>query len=399
MQRYDRLISVLAGIGVDRQQIDLVPSASSAHDHLEQTSYDLFLLDILLPLWPEESDFTSKHSLDLLFELKEDDVLKKPGHIVGITGDKSVIAEVGQNFTNSTWSIVEYSESNDAWIGQIKNCVNYIIANDDASLDMPVHSVDLAIICALDKPELEEVLKLDWNWTPPRPLDDMTFVSDGWFFSGNRKITVVAASAQRMGMISTALLSATVISLLHPRIIAMCGICAGVKDKVKTGDVLFADPAWDFQSGKLIKDKEIAKLSIAPHQIPADQLVRNHVQQIARDRPALTQIFTDFGSDAAGVPKIHPGPVASGSVVLADGETIEEIKDQHRELIGVEMEIYGLYAAASVASQPRPKAFALKSVCDFADPNKEDGAQRYAAYTSAKALQLLMETHGSRLII
>lgn len=400
MQRYDRLISTLADIGVGRQQIDLVPCASNAREHLEKYNYDLLLLDILLPLWPEDSDFSSTHSLDLLFELKEEDDLNKPGHIVGITGDKSTIIEAGPSFTNSTWTVVEYSENNDGWIEQVKNCVNYILANENStSLDKPDYGVDLAIICALEKPELEEVLRLDWNWSPPRPLDDMTFVSDGWFIENNRKITVVATAAQRMGMVSTALLSAAIISSMHPRLIAMCGICAGVKDKVKMGEVLFADPAWDFQSGKLIMDKEIAKLSVAPHQIPADQLVRNHVQQISKDMVALTKIYTDYGTDAIEVPKIHLGPVASGSVVLADGETIKEIKSQHRELIGVEMEIYGLYSAASVATLPKPKAFALKSVCDFADPNKKDNVQRYAAYTSARALQLLMETHGSRLLI
>ena len=399
VQRYNRLFSALADIGIERQQIDLVPCANDAHERLEQNNYDLLLLDILLPFWSEESDFSSKHSLDLLFELNETDCLKKPGHIVGITGDKSVIAEAGPNFTNSTWSIVEYSESNDGWIDQIKNCANYILANEKKpSLDKLVHDVDLAVVCALEKPEHEEVLKLDWNWSAPRPLDDMVFVSDGWFISGGKKITVMAAVAQRMGMVSTALLSSRIISLVRPRLIAMCGICAGVKDKVRMGEVLFADPAWDFQSGKITADKNIATLSIAPHQIPADPIVRSHVQQIASNTDKLTKIYTDFGSDASNVPKIHIGPVASGSAVLADGQVINEIKTQHRELIGVEMEIYGLYAAASAASLPKPKTFAIKSVCDFADRHKADNVQRYAAYTSARVLHLLMEEHGHRLV-
>jgi nucleoside phosphorylase len=93
------------------------------------------------------------------------------------------------------------------------------------------------------------------------------------------------------------------------------------------------------------------------------------------------------------------GKVTKASAVLADGDVIQEIKSQQRDLIGVEMEIYGMYAAAHSASSPQPRAFALKSVCDFADPDKKDKAQRYAAYASANVLRLLMERFGSRLLV
>ena len=57
-----------------------------------------------------------------------------------------------------------------------------------------------------------------------------------------------------MGMVSSALTAASLVSLLKPGLIVMCGICAGVRGKVHMGDVLFADPAWDFQSGKRVSD-------------------------------------------------------------------------------------------------------------------------------------------------
>ncbi len=92
------------------------------------------------------------------------------------------------------------------------------------------------------------------------------------------------------------------------------------------------------------------------------------------------------------------GPVASGSAVLADGNVVQEIKAQHQELIGIEMEIYGLYAAAYAASAPQPKVFAVKGVCDFADPDKGDDHQRYAAYASANVARLLIEKYGNRIL-
>ena len=201
-----------------------------------------------------------------------------------------------------------------------------------------------------------------------------------------------------MGMVSTALRSAALISLLRPRLIAMCGICAGVKGKVNIGDVLLADPAWDFQSGKRVRDKENTQFSISPHQLYPPALVRTHLEQIRGEKGALRDIAAQYYEDAPSILQVVIGPVASGSAVLADGEVVNEIKAQHRDLIGVEMEVYGMYAAAYGASKPQPLPFALKAVCDFADPDKEDKHQRYAAYTSANVLRLLMEKFGQRLL-
>jgi nucleoside phosphorylase len=60
---------------------------------------------------------------------------------------------------------------------------------------------------------------------------------------------------------------------------------------------------------------------------------------------------------------------------------------------GIEMEAYGLYAAAAQSGSPRPTAFALKSVCDFADEQKDDKWQAYAAYTSAEIFRTFAERY------
>lgn len=398
VRRYGRLINALEDLGVHRNMIDIVPCAEDARERLNKNQYDLLILDILIPLWPE-SDPGIQHSLDLLMEIHEGDALHRPRRILGITADRNVAGEAAATFEFQTWTVVEFSESNDEWVNRAVNCVKYILDElKTIETQRPAHKVDLAIICALATPELEEVLKLPWNWSSSRPIDDQTFVQDGYFEVDGRMITVCATSASRMGMVATALRSATVISLLRPRLIAMCGICAGVKNKVAVGDVLLADPAWDFQSGKRVRDKEKTQFAVSPHQLYSASLVRSHVEQIRSDQVALAKIATDYGSDAPRPPRVVIGPVASGSAVLADGDVVNEIKTQHRDLIGVEMEVYGMYSAAYGASQPQPLPFALKAVCDFADPEKGNDHQRYAAYTSANVLRLLMERFGPRLL-
>lgn len=92
-------------------------------------------------------------------------------------------------------------------------------------------------------------------------------------------------------------------------------------------------------------------------------------------------------------------PCASGPVVVADGTTLTEIREmQNREVLTLEMEAYGVYCVARKASQPQPITFSIKSVCDFADPRKNDAMQKYASYTSAMTTFEFLRRHATDLI-
>lgn len=396
-QRYGRLVSALEVVGITRDMIDIVPCANDARDRMATVGYDLLVLDVYLPLWPESSRAV-QHSIDLLFEIREGEVANIPRYVIGITADTAIAGEALAQFEDWTWSVLQYADDNDDWVVRATNCAKFASDQRSNSGSTPADQIDLAIVCALAEPEESEVLKLPWNWSAPRPINDMVFVRDGVVEVDGKPFTVCITTAPRMGMVSTALRGAAVISALRPRLLAMTGICAGVRGKVQLGEVLFADPAWDFQSGKRVKDKENTQFSIRPHHLPAPARVRSHIEQIRGDKEALIKLTADFPGKALSVINVIPGPVASGSAVLADGEVIKEIRAQHGELIGVEMEIYGLFAAAQMAASPQPLCFALKGVCDFADPDKADEAQQFAAYASARVLQLLIERFGRRLI-
>jgi hypothetical protein len=79
---------------------------------------------------------------------------------------------------------------------------------------------------------------------------------------------------------------------------------------------------------------------------------------------------------------------------LADASTVDSIKEQHRDLIGVDMEVYGVYLAADLAARPRPAAFSIKAVTDFADPTKGDDHRAYASYVSASILRHFFERYA-----
>jgi nucleoside phosphorylase len=105
------------------------------------------------------------------------------------------------------------------------------------------------------------------------------------------------------------------------------------------------------------------------------------------DRDAVAGIFeSGRGRRPPGELVVRIGPAASGAAVVADGATFQNLVAQHRGLLAIDMEAYGIASAANGCGRPRPKALIVKAVCDYADQNKSDEFQEYAADVSAKFL-------------
>lgn len=396
-QRYKSLIQRIITIGVSRENISLVSSAKEAQDKLSETCFDLFILDILLPLWSEDSGDSGMFSQEILLSLYNTDEYKKPRTIIGITGDKSTVTKELFNFENHLLGVVEYSSSCSEWEERVINTIKYI-DNNQYGTESNNERIDLAVICALKEPELAQLLKLDWNWQEPKPLNDKLFYRRGNFISKGKSYSVVVANCERMGMVSSTLTSSAIIHEFSPKIIAMTGICAGIKGRVELGDIIFASLVWDYQNGKRLENGEH---ELDPHQVASSPCIKAHAELLGEDKEFFRKLILDYENDKSNItniPKLHIGPIAVGSSVLADKGIVDEIISQNRKVLGVEMEIYGIYYTAMNSPSPTPKVFAIKSVCDFADSEKNDNFQTYASYTSANTLKELVERYASQLI-
>ena len=186
-------------------------------------------------------------------------------------------------------------------------------------------------------------------------------------------------------MPSAAALSAKVTALFSPQYLMMLGICAGIPGKVNLGDVVVADPTWDYGSGKRALDNNRSPVFYAAaYQVALDPHLRQLVAELARDQQVIRELRGNWGGDTPkGSLSAHVGPMASGASVISDDVESRNIVLQHREVVAIEMEAYAVMAAVEYSISPKPKAIAIKSVCDYADEHKNDDWQKYAAYTSA----------------
>ena len=69
----------------------------------------------------------------------------------------------------------------------------------------------------------------------------------------------------------------------------------------------------------------------------------------------------------------------------------KQIHSQYSNTAALDMESYAVMYAVNNAPAPKPKGVIIKSVCDYADEEKSDQYQRFAAFTSAQFAKLLYE--------
>ncbi|MFX0136502.1 MAG: hypothetical protein ACFFDN_22875 [Candidatus Hodarchaeota archaeon] len=244
--------------------------------------------------------------------------------------------------------------------------------------------IDIAVLCALRDPEFNSLLRNGWSWEPVEVHGLINCYKAEILINGCQKV-IYASVIDQMGLTASAVYSTRMIDIFKPKYLVMTGIAAGYPDKTRLGDVIVANPVWDWGNGKwAVKDGKITFLP-EPKQIPLDPILRNKFNQMADNKQILFKIKQKWPANSPEYDlSLKVGPVASGSAVLADGAHIEWIKKQNRKICAIEMETYSIYTAAFETPDPKPKPFSIKSVVDYANSSKSDDFHCYAAYTSVQ---------------
>lgn len=382
--QYEGKTQALARIAASKTNVEFVhvACAKEALKIMKTRQVDLLILDLQIPSELGQ-DIDPKGGVDLLKFIEIHDGLKRPLKVLGITSHADSFDNAESFFKSRGWGIFlspSFNELEALLSAQLMGGID------------STQSFDVAIITALEHTELEAVLALPYDWSPIKFEGDITSYYAGSFITRDGiKKSVIACSAPRMGMAAAAVLTTKLCLKFQPKIVAMTGVAAAVNGEAELGDILVADPSWDWGSGKLtIRDKKIAFLS-DPAQVPLDPGIAATLRSLAVSREFLDEIYVKFrGKRPAHNLSLRIGPVGSGAVVLEDPSTVALIKSQNRKTIGIEMEAYGVASAIFYLGQPTTRALVLKSVCDFADPSKNNEWQAYAAYTSAQYLDRLL---------
>lgn len=393
-EKLRRVLKSLEGMtGVDLANVENVRDANSAKKLMKECSYDLLILDISLPEKPEMMP-DRDGGIKLLDEILEREIFQKPQHIVGLTAFADIMETASIRFGKDLWLTLFYDPASDSWVDSLQRKVKHILLARQSSHVQGEYRTDLCIITAVRNPELRAILRLPWSWQTLEIPNDGTVYYRGEFQRDGAKHEVIAASAPRMGMAAASVLSMKMVNLFAPKYLAIGGILAGAREVCGIGDVIVADPSWDYGSGKHLVENGISRFAPAPYQIPLDPYLRGRLNRMAQESSVFDEIRHAWqGKCPDTVLKMHLGPVGSGAAVLADSSILTEVRGQHRKLIGIEMETYGVFCAAEESVEPRPAAFSMKAVSDFADELKSDDFQEFAAFTSAMSIRIFVERY------
>ncbi|EGN74537.1 nucleoside phosphorylase [Idiomarina sp. A28L] len=183
-----------------------------------------------------------------------------------------------------------------------------------------------------------------------------------------------------MGLVNAAVYAGLCIERYRPQIVGMSGICGGFEKNAVKGQLLISSMVYEYQSGKWASDG----FKHEPYQVATDHLTLTKLSALANEDNLLSELEYGFNGPRPPVPKNPEVAVfTSGSAVIADKHFLEEIKNIHRKVGGLDMEIFALQRAAEL-SECKPKCICAKTVVDLCDEDKNDDLHAYGSYISAK---------------
>lgn len=380
---------------INNKDITCAQSTNDARRILDRNQFDLLIIDLLIP-----EDFGDspkvENAISLLYEIQSSPNITAPYHIIGLTAYEKLQEKHKDSFYGQLWFLITYNQSEQIWSDLLKSKIDFLIGSKKEMLNPSYikYNYDVAFVTALPK-ELEKVKAIDANWSLLNLKSDSTQYYVGFILNGKIKITLVAAHTPQMGSCASASLSMKMIHQFRPRYIIMTGIAAGIKGTGNFGDILVADQVWDGASGKIKQPQSAIKTFLPdPKYKILDEDLKDKILAIQTRRLYLDMIKTEWLATKPDASlNLHIGPLATMPAVIESVEQIEELKKQSRKVIGLEMEAYGVFYSAAHCSKPKPKAICIKSICDFADEEKSDDYQDYAAYTSAQFAYNLILNH------
>lgn len=369
---------------------DIATDAVTAQSYLNNKHYDLLILDLNIPKRIGDESLP-QNGIDFLRILNSSTRLTKPASIIGLTEYDDNIQRFQNEFQQKLWLLIKYQPDSNEWEKQIKARASYLIQSKRGlqSLSQASFQYDLAIITALRATEFDSVLGLEGDWQLTKIPNDSSEYYSGIFRRGTKQIKVIASFAPQMGMVAAAVLTMKMISSFRPKYVAMTGISAGIRGNNNLGDILIADLSFDCGSGKTKtgpNGEEIFEPDYRTIALSTD--LRDEILSCQGSRHYLDEIKQKWPSNKPSTElNIHIGPFATGANVIQNVSVVNDIQGHARKLIGLDMEAYGVFYAANNCTKPRPRGvLSIKSVCDFADNEKNDSYQKYAAYTSASFL-------------
>lgn len=250
---------------------------------------------------------------------------------------------------------------------------------------MEQYNYAVAVITAV-RTETDGFMRQYRNWKPICFEGEKQEYFETVFMRDGREYRIVTAQQREMGMPAAVSLCHKLAAHFRPRYLIMTGIAAGIGAEQIYGDVIVPDVVWNYAGGKFVSAQKAGIQFGAvgflprPTRLSLTPWVRELVEKVAKSPDNECHV--------------HIGPMACGDAVVSNSEVVDkQVRAQLPHTAGLDMESYGVFYAARDVAQPAPEPIVIKSICDYADEEKSDQYQKFAAYTSSEFAKLLYEKY------
>ena len=391
-----RIREICAAIAVEGVNIDYATTKNEALRKMTASQYDLAIIDIMLPNDAKTVIPSKDGGVDLLTKIESTRRIKKPLNIIGLTSGEDVYNQCKSVFESKLIPLFLWTTCNTTCKEALKNKIDYLIKIDK---QRPIAiTADIAIVTAVEA-EYNAAKALYDGWKTVESPNDSTIYQITTVMINDSPKTIVLTLLPEMGMTAASCFTTKLLQLFNPNQVYMIGICGGIKGEVDLTDVIVASASWDYGSGKIkpkTTDTDYYELEPSPNQIGINASIGSEI--ITYKDEFITEIISEWASIHPRNkinPKVHLSPMPSGAAVICDKEVFSQIiRPQHRKCVGLDMETYGVYFAATHCSRNPVDFLSIKSVSDFADIEKNDDYHSACCFISSNFLKKFIERHN-----
>lgn len=199
---------------------------------------------------------------------------------------------------------------------------------------------------------------------------------------------IVAFSLPQMGNYEASAATTRAIGVWNPRHIILGGIAGGFnKNFMELGDIVVAEAIIAYEPGKERNDRTERRIETLRPSLELIEVARKISAESWVLKPKAKRPDDQQGRK---IPRVHFGVALSGEKIISDEKWllnfIEDTKDINQEIskniAAVDMEGYGV-GLASIRADTAPGMLMAKSICDWANAEKNDDWQEYSAHVSA----------------
>jgi nucleoside phosphorylase/CheY-like chemotaxis protein len=399
-QKLGMVKKVLKKSDIDEKDVDWELDLNGARKQLIKNFYDLLILDLNIPQSIGDN-VQRNEGMNFVDEIIETDSYKKPANIIALTAYNDLEKEFLSDTKKAGFIVLKYDECCEEWQERLSSFIDYqLLRESQKTFKDNYPECDIAIITAVPV-ETIAVSNLSNQWKPIHIENDPITYNIGIIEGENKeKFSIVRAQQLEMGMTAASSLTTKLIYNFHPKYLIMTGIAGGTSCKKNSyGDIIIASEVWNYCSGKYIdKENKSGKIINAfepdPRHICIGDMLLGKIT--GKDFSSiLKKIQSEWIKEKPDCDlNLEIGPIACGAYVLASSQAVKtKVLSRERKTKGLDMESYGLYYAANSIENGKTIFLCIKSISDFANKEKNDDYQPYAAYTSTEFARQIIINH------